>query len=177
MCLPACKGSLRPDACTRHHFQFLVELESAWIRASWCLSKAVPSGHPTSFPGSCDYVAGSHDSIAQVSHRVPIPWCHRPLPIGKLWLRKGWHESSMALRKPAEMWACRAAPVTVRPLFLLSRRSLSPRSGVGLARCADWLARGSVPRASFIPGTFNFLTSRRYLMRFRTSSSSGVYRG
>src|ERR1035441_1370340 len=36
-------------------------------------------------------------------------------------------DNSMALRNPAEMWACRDASVMVNSLFLRSRRSLLPK--------------------------------------------------
>ena len=74
-----------------------------------------------------------------------------------------------------EIWARRAASVMLSPHFLRSRLSFSPKSRAGLASYVA-LAGKDPAMASLIPGTFSRFTSCKYLIRFRMSRTSGVYR-
>lgn len=78
---------------------------------------------------------------------------------------------STELRKPLEMPARFAASASPSPVRLRRRWSFGP-SGLG---SADARPVRVAPSSRLMPGTFRCWTSRRYLIRFRTLSSSGLY--
>src|SRR5437667_4925671 len=83
-------------------------------------------------------------------------------------------DSHTELRKPAETPARPAASARLRPCLFRSFRNLGPKSGILRPSVLAFAGR-LWAMASLIPGTLSLLTSWRYLIRFKTSRSSGVY--